>query len=71
MAKQVAKTSVLDSHCETREHTEFRNVHNSRGEVVSTIACPTTRIVTVKTCQDDCRCKHCGHEWSKVYTQEL
>lgn len=68
--KQVVETILLDSRLDTRQHLVTNTIRNSKGEVVETITRPTTKIVTVKTFQDDCRCKHCGHEWSYTYTQE-
>jgi len=69
-AKQCLSTTCLDSCREARDHVEYTYIRNSKGEVTNTIATPTVKIVTIKTLQDKYSCKHCGHEWDKIYKQE-
>ena len=68
--KQVLQTLLLDSQLETRESTRIISHYNSKGEVTGNTMVPTTKLVTVKTYQADCQCKHCDHKWSYTYTNE-
>jgi hypothetical protein len=68
--KKTIRTTVLDSKRDVRNTFETVYHRTSKGEVTGSTQIPTTKVVTVKTLMDEYRCKHCGHEWSKVYTTE-
>jgi len=69
-AKETVNTTVLDSRRDIRDDVKVVNHFNSKGEVTGSTMIPTTKVVTVKTCRDDYRCKHCGYKWNKTYTTE-
>ena len=68
--KQIINTLLIDSRLETRGSFDTVYHYNSKGEVTGSTTIPTTKIVTVKTYENECRCKHCGYEWSYTHTTE-
>ena len=68
--KQIINTLLIDSRLDTRGSFETVYHYNSKGEVTGSTTIPTTKLVTVKTYENECRCKHCGYEWSYTHTTE-
>jgi len=68
--KTIVSDTLIDQINEIRNTISTTYVTNSQGESLGAVHRPTQKIVTVNTHLVECRCKHCGHEWSYTYTTE-
>ena len=68
--KKIVSDTVIDSRRDIRDTTKTIYSTNSKGEVTGATHIPTTKIVTVNTHLAECRCKHCGYEWSYTHIKE-